>query len=99
MLPSTSGLTFYVLSASFASSKVTLQYFVMRTKLVPTPKRQAIELLSDLERRKEPVPANYDALQQRLRLLEGIACGERAVEEGRTLSQVQARQRMAGWLK
>jgi predicted transcriptional regulator len=32
-------------------------------------------------------------------LLEGIARGERAMEEGRTLTHAQAKQRMARWLK
>jgi hypothetical protein len=32
-------------------------------------------------------------------LLEGIARGEKAVEESRTLSHAKARQRMARWLR
>jgi prevent-host-death family protein len=85
----------------------------MRTELVTTLKRQATELLSDLERSKEPilitqhgVPSaylvdveTYEILQRRMSLLEGIARGERAIEEGRTLSHAQAKQRMARWLK
>ena len=81
----------------------------MRTELVTTLKRQATELLSDLERSKEPilitqhgVPSaylvdveTYEILQRRMSLLEGIARGERALEEGRTLSHAQAKQRMA----
>ena len=85
----------------------------MRTELVTTLKLQATELLSDLERNKEPilitqhgVPSaylvdveTYEILQRRMSLLEGIARGERALEEGRTLSHAQAKQRMARWLK
>ena len=85
----------------------------MRTELVTTLKRQATELLSDLERSKEPIlitqhgiPSaylvdveTYEILQRRMSLLEGIARGERALEEGRTLSHAQAKQRMARWLK
>ena len=85
----------------------------MRTELVTTLKRQATELLSDLERSKEPilitqhgVPSaylvdveTYETLQRRMSLLEGIARGERALEEGRTVSHTQAKQRMARWLK
>ncbi|TKB66942.1 MAG: type II toxin-antitoxin system Phd/YefM family antitoxin [Nitrospira sp.] len=85
----------------------------MRTELVTTLKRQATELLSDLERSKEPilitqhgVPSaylvdveTYETLQRRMSLLEGIARGERALEEGRTVSHAQAKQRMARWLK
>ena len=85
----------------------------MRTELVTTLKRQATELLSELERDREPilitqhgVPTaylvdveTYELLQRRMTLLEGIARGEMAVEEGRTVTHSQARQRMARWLK
>jgi prevent-host-death family protein len=85
----------------------------MRTELVTTLKRQATELLAELERSQEPIlitqhgipsaylvnVATYEAQQQRMRLLEGIARGEKAVEEGRTLTHAKARQRMARWLK
>ncbi len=85
----------------------------MRTELVTTLKRHATEILSELERDKEPilitqhgVPTaylldveTYEALQRRVSLLEGIARGERAIEEGRTLSHAQAKQRMARWLR
>jgi len=85
----------------------------MRTELVTTLKRQATELLSELERDREPilitqhgVPSaylvdveTYELLQSRMTLLEGIARGEMAVEEGRTVTHSQARQRMARWLK
>jgi predicted transcriptional regulator len=38
--------------------------------------------------------------QRRLRaLLEGIARGERAIDEGRVVSNAKARKRMARWLK
>ena len=85
----------------------------MRTELVTTLKRQATELLSDLERDKEPIlitqhglpsaylvdVASFDLLQERMLLLEGIARGEMAVAEGRTLTHAQAKTRMARWLK
>ncbi|GLQ49310.1 type II toxin-antitoxin system Phd/YefM family antitoxin [Dyella flava] len=85
----------------------------MRTELVTTLKRQATELLAELERDREPIlitqhglPSAYlidvesfDAMQQRMRLLEGIARGERALEEQRTLTQDQARTRLKRWLK
>ena len=85
----------------------------MRTELVNTLKRQATELLSELERSREPIlitqhglPSaylvdveTYEALQKRMSLLEGIARGERAIEEGRTVSHAQAKQRMARWLR
>ena len=85
----------------------------MRTELVTTLKRHATEILSELERDKEPIlithrglPSaylvdveTYETLQRRMSLLEGIARGERAIEEGRTLSHAQAKQRMARWLR
>lgn len=85
----------------------------MRTELVTTLKRQATELLSELERNREPilitqhgVPSaylvdveTYEALQRRMGLLEGIARGEKAIEDGRAVPHAQARQRMARWLK
>ena len=85
----------------------------MRTELVTTLKRQATELLSDLEKHREPIlitqhglPSaylvdveSYDLLLKRMRLLEGLARGEKAVEEGRTLPHAHAKQRLARWLK
>lgn len=85
----------------------------MRTELVTTLKRQATELLSELARHREPIlitqhgiPSaylvdvqTYETLQTRMTLLEGIARGEKAVEDGRTVTHAQARQRMARWLK
>ena len=85
----------------------------MRTELVTTLKRKATEILSQLENEKAPIlitqhgkPAaylvdveTYDELQRRLAVLQGIARGERAIEEGRTLSQAEAKRRMSRWLK
>ena len=85
----------------------------MRTELVTTLKRQATALLSELERHREPIlitqhglPSaylidveTYESLQQRLSLLEGLARGKKAIEEGRTVSHRKAKQRMARWLK
>lgn len=85
----------------------------MRTELVTTLKRQATEILSELERHREPilitqhgVPTAYlvdvrtfEMLQARMTLLDGIARGEKAVEDGRTVTHAQARRRMARWLK
>ena len=70
-------------------------------------------MLSELSRDKEPIlitqhglPSAYlvdvdsfESLQSRIKLLEGIARGERAIEEGRTLSQEEAKSRMSRWLK
>jgi prevent-host-death family protein len=85
----------------------------VRTELVTTLKRKATEILSQLENEKAPIlitqygrPAaylvdveTYDELQRRLAVLQGIARGERAIEDGRALSQAEAKKRMARWLK
>lgn len=85
----------------------------MRTELVTTLKRQATELLSELERDKEPIlitqhglPSAYlvdvesfELMQQRMTVLEGIARGEQAVAEGRVATHAQAKARLARWRK
>jgi prevent-host-death family protein len=85
----------------------------MRTELVTTLKRQATELLDEIERSREPIlitqhglPSaylvdveSYELLQRRMTLLEGIARGEKAIEEGRTVPQAEAKRRMSRWLK
>ncbi len=85
----------------------------MRTELVTTLKRQATELLSDIERSKEPIlitqhglPSaylldveTYQLMQQRMAILEGIARGEQAIAEGRVTTHAQAKKRLARWLK
>ena len=85
----------------------------MRTELVTTLKRKATELLSDIERDKKPIlitqhglPSaylldveTYQLMQQRMAILEGIARGEQAQAEGRTATHMQAKKRLARWLK
>ena len=85
----------------------------MRTELVTTLKRQATELLSDIERDREPIlitqhglPSaylvdveSYELLQRRMSILEGIARGELAIAEGRAVPHAQAKVRLARWLK
>jgi PHD/YefM family antitoxin component YafN of YafNO toxin-antitoxin module len=70
-------------------------------------------LLAELGRDKEPIlitqhglPTAYlvdvesfERLQSRMSLLEGIARGERAVDEGRTLSHDEAKAKLSRWLK
>lgn len=41
----------------------------------------------------------YDTLQQRIGLLEGIARGEKVIEDGRVVTHARAKQRMSRWLK
>jgi prevent-host-death family protein len=84
----------------------------MKTELVTTLKRQATRLISELQAERAPIlitehgrPAAYlvdvatfDTQQNRIRILEGIARGERAVQEGRILTHAQAQKRMQRWL-
>lgn len=84
----------------------------MRTELVTTLKRKATELISEISDGREPMlitqqglPAaylvdvrTYEAMETRLRLLEGIAKGEKAIQEGRVASHAEAKKRMSRWL-
>ncbi len=85
----------------------------MKTELVSTLKRQTTRILSDLHSTHDPVlitehgkPSAYlvdvdsfDLLQERIKILEGIARGEKAIRDGRTLTHSQAKDRMEKWLK
>lgn len=85
----------------------------MRTELVTTLKRQATELLADIERDKVPIlitqhglPSaylvdveTYELQQRRMALLEGIARGEMAAAEGRVVDHAGAKARLGRWLK
>jgi len=85
----------------------------MKVELVTTLKRQATKILAELHESKEPVlitehgqPSaylvdvdNYEFMQRRIQILEGIAKGEKAIFEGRILNQDQAREKMQKWLK
>ncbi len=84
----------------------------MKTELVTTLKRQATRVLSELHDCGEPVlitehgrPSaylvdvdSYEFMRKRMRILEGIARGERAILENRTLSQAEAKREMKKWL-
>jgi len=84
----------------------------MKTELVTTLKRQATRVLCDLRESGEPVlitehgkPSaylvdveSYEFMQDRMRLLEGIARGERAILENRTVSHAEAKRKMKQWL-
>ncbi len=85
----------------------------MKTQLVTTLKRSATKILNELVKDQAPVlitqhgtptaylvdVATFEALQNRMRLLEGIARGERAIEEGRISTHVRAKRRLKRWLK
>ena len=85
----------------------------MKIELVTNLKRQATKILADLHASREPVlitehgrPSaylldvdDYEAMQSRMSILEGIARGETAYEEDRILDQSQAKDKLAKWLK
>ena len=85
----------------------------MKTELVTTLKRQATKILAELHQSKEPVlitehgqpsaylldVSDYEFMQHRMAVLEGIARGELAIQEGRTFTNSEAKQRMSKWLK
>ncbi|MFM2627727.1 type II toxin-antitoxin system Phd/YefM family antitoxin [Vibrio chagasii] len=85
----------------------------MKIELVTSLKRQATKILADLHDTKEPVlitehgkPSaylvdvdDYQFMQNRLAILEGIARGERAISEGKALSHDEAKDKMSKWLK
>ena len=70
------------------------------------------QIIKKMKRRKTPMlvtqngkPAaylmdvnTYERLQRRMRILEGIARGEKAIREGRTVSHSEAKKRMKRWL-
>ena len=85
----------------------------MKTELVTSLKRRATEILDDLAGHRDPIlitqhgrPAAYlvdvdtfEAMNERLAIMETIARGERAVEEGRVLTHAAAKRRMSRWLR
>jgi len=85
----------------------------MKIELVTSLKRQATKILAELHESKEPVlitehgqPSaylvdvdDYELMQSRMRILEGIARGETAIFENRTYDQSEAKQKMSKWLK
>ena len=85
----------------------------MRIELVTTLKRQATKILAELHDSKEPVlitehgqPSaylvdvqDYEMMQDRMRILEGVARGETAIIDNRTYAQSEAKEKMSKWLK
>ena len=85
----------------------------MKTELVTTLKRQATKILADLHESKEPIlitehgrPSAYlvdvedfEYMQNRMCILEGIARGETAILENRTYTHLEAKEKMNKWLK
>ncbi len=85
----------------------------MKMELVTTLKRQATKILAELHVSKEPVlitehgqPSaylvdvnDYEMMQNRMRILEGLARGESAIKEGRVYTQSEAEEKLSKWLK
>ncbi|EGR7969227.1 type II toxin-antitoxin system Phd/YefM family antitoxin [Vibrio vulnificus] len=85
----------------------------MKVELVTSLKRQATKILADLHDTKEPVlitehgkPSaylvdvdDYEFMQNRLAILEGIARGERAIADGKVVDHNEAKDKMSKWLK
>jgi prevent-host-death family protein len=85
----------------------------MKVELVTTLKRQATKILAELHDSKEPVlitehgkPSaylvdvqDYEMMQNRLKILDGLSRGETAILESRTYTQAEAKDKMSKWLK
>ena len=85
----------------------------MKVELVTTLKRQATKILADLHASKEPIlitehgqPSAYlvdvddfEMMQKRMTILEGIARGEQAIRNEQVVSNTQAKEQMNKWLK
>ncbi len=85
----------------------------MKIELVTTLKRQATKILAELHHSKEPVlitehgqPSaylvdvqDYEMMQNRMEILDGLARGETAILENRLYTQAEAKKKMSKWLK
>jgi prevent-host-death family protein len=86
---------------------------LMKTELVTTLKRQATRILREVNDTLEPVlitehgipsvylidAQDYERRDARLRLLEGLARGEAAFQDGRVVSHEDAKQQLDRWLR
>ncbi|MDQ8200796.1 type II toxin-antitoxin system Phd/YefM family antitoxin [Pelagicoccus enzymogenes] len=84
----------------------------MKVELVTSLKRRATEIIRDLNKKHEPVlitehgkPAAYlidvqsfQEMTRKTELLEGLARGESAINQGRVVEQREAKERMKKWL-
>ena len=85
----------------------------MKIELVTTLKRQATKILAELHDSKEPVlitehgqPSaylidvhDYEMMQRRMEILDGLSRGETAISENRIYTQAEAKKKMSKWLK
>ena len=84
----------------------------MKTELVTTLKRQATKILAELHDTKETVLITehgkpsaylvdadaYEMMENRMKILDGIARGERAILENRVVKHSDAKKKMEKWL-
>ncbi len=84
----------------------------MKTHLGSALKRKAAKLVATRGRGNTPVlitqrgkraaylvnAEDFESLQMRVQILEGIARGEQAIQQGRVLTQTQAKRTMRRWL-
>jgi prevent-host-death family protein len=84
----------------------------MKTELVTTLKRHATKILAELHDTKETVLITehgkpsaylvdadaYEMMENRMKILEGIARGERAILENRVVKHSEAKKKMKKWL-
>lgn len=85
----------------------------MKIELVTTLKRQATKILAELHETKEPVliteherpsaylvdPGDYELMQRRLAIMEGIALGEADIRARRVFTHDEVKQKLSKWLK
>ena len=95
------------------SHQVALKYHFVKTELVTSLKRNATEIIAELSASRDPIlitqrgkPAAYlvdvvtfEALNQKLSILEGIGRGERAIAEGNVFTHAEAKKKLAKWLR
>ena len=86
---------------------------LVKVELVTTLKRQATQILKGLNKDREPIlitehgvpkaylvdAQDFESQKDRIKLLEGLARGERAYQEGRVASTKEAKKKMSRWLK
>jgi prevent-host-death family protein len=84
----------------------------MKIEIVTALKRKATKILAELHKTREPVlitqhgkPSAYlvdaddfEIMQKRMQILEGIARGELAISENRVHSHSEAKRKMKKWL-
>lgn len=85
----------------------------MKVERVTTLKRQATQILKGLNEDREPIlitehglpkaylvdAQDFESQNERMKLLEGLARGERAYQEGRVVSAAGAKEKMSRWLE